>query len=265
MTRDPLSPANCIPWPIGAPEHDRVLALLSRGDLRLIGLMPWSSNYTFLGEVSDAEDTAQVIYKPIRGERPLWDFPPGTLAKRETAAHVVCRALGWHFVPPTVLRGGPHGRGSVQLFVDVDQDAHFFTFRDEPAYRHALQALCLFDIIINNADRKGGHCLRAPASENGATGCIIAIDHGLCFHTDPKLRTVIWDFAGETLPDDLTTDLQRLAATLHQPDDATTQTLAALLHQGEIALVSQRITALLATGCFPAPPDDRRPYPWPLV
>lgn len=258
---------DCLPWPISGTESDQLVALLGRGELHLMGLMPWSSNYTFLGEVSEAERTAQVIYKPLRGERPLWDFPRGTLAKRETAAYVVCRALGWHFVPPTVLRDGPHGRGSVQLFVDVDQDAHYFTFREEPAFRRPLQALCLFDIITNNADRKGGHCLRTHASsiENDCAGSIIAIDQGLCFHVEPKLRTVIWEFAGELLPSDLLADLQRLAATLEQPEDVTTQTLFALLSKGEVAAIARRTAALLAEGYFPLPPEDRRPYPWPLV
>lgn len=256
MTRHALNPVTCDnPW----PEDDHLLALLAQGELNLIGLMPWSSNYTFLGQIGDGENSVQVIYKPIRGERPLWDFQRGTLAKREAAAYTVCRALGWHFVPPTVLRGGPHGRGSVQLFVDVDQDAHYFTFRDQPAFRRSLQALCLFDIITNNADRKGGHCLRAGDS------CIIAIDQGLCFHVEPKLRTVIWDFAGEPLPTDLAEDLQRLGMALERSEDQTAEALSALLSKGEIVALERRIAVLLAEGRFPDPPEDRRPYPWPLV
>ena len=131
-----------VPWATGGTENDRLLTLLGKGELELGGLMPWSSNYTFLGTVTDASgDSAQVVYKPIRGERPLWDFPRGTLAKREVAAYVICRTLGWELVPPTVLRGGPHGRGSVQLYVECDQDEHFFTFREDPAFKHSLQAL----------------------------------------------------------------------------------------------------------------------------
>ena len=129
------------PWPASGSETDRLLSLLGGGELTLAGLIPWSSNYTFLGEVSRGDESAPVVYKPIRGEQPLFDFPRNTLAKREVAAFVVSRALGWDLVPPTVLRTGPHGRGSVQIFVNVDQDAHFFTFRDDPAFSHVLQAL----------------------------------------------------------------------------------------------------------------------------
>ena len=248
-----------VPWPTDDRENARLLALLSTGELTLTGLIPWSSNYTFLGEVSLEDESAAVVYKPIRGEQPLFDFPRNTLAKREVAAYLVCRALGWHLVPPTVLRTGPHGRGSVQLFLNVDQEAHFFTFRDDPAFRRALQALVLFDLIANNADRKGGHCLRA------GDGCIIAIDQGLCFHVQDKLRTVVWEFAGEPLPADLTADLQRLEGDLADAAGNTRRALAPLLDAGEMAALRRRVTAALAAGKFPDPPEDRRPYPWPLV
>jgi hypothetical protein len=247
------------PWPASGSETDRLLLLLGGGELTLAGLIPWSSNYTFLGEVSRGDESAPVVYKPIRGEQPLFDFPRNTLAKREVAAFVVCRALGWDLVPPTVLRSGPHGRGSVQIFVNVDQDAHFFTFRDDPAFSHVLRALSLFDLIANNADRKGGHCLRA------GDGCIIAIDQGLCFHVHDKLRTVIWDFTGEPFPADLAADLARLELDLTDSDGDTHRALAGLLDAGEIAALRRRVTAALAAGTFPAPPEDRRPYPWPLV
>jgi uncharacterized repeat protein (TIGR03843 family) len=253
--------ADCIvPWATGETDKDRLLTLLGKGELELAGLMPWSSNYTFLGTVSDTSGASvQVVYKPIRGERPLWDFPRGSLAKREVAAFVVCHALGWDLVPPTVLRGGPHGRGSVQMFVECDQDEHFFTFREDPAFKHSLQALALFDIATNNADRKGGHCLRAGDS------CIVAIDQGLCFHVEPKLRTVIWDFASEPIPIDLLADLRRLRSELLQPDSQTVVQLRELLYDGEIVAVERRVATLLDVGCFPDPPEDRRPYPWPLI
>jgi hypothetical protein len=222
--------------------------------------MPWSSNYTFLGTVSDGEETAQIVYKPIRGERPLWDFPRGTLAKREVAAYVVCRALGWDLIPPTVFRGGPHGRGSVQLFVEVDQDEHFFTFREQVNYRFRLQQMAAFDIITNNADRKGGHCLRTGEC------CIIGIDQGLCFHVEPKLRTVIWDFAGEAVPLELMTDLMLLKQELQRaPEGDVVPALGPLLYEGEIVALRRRLTELIDNGCFPDPPEDRRPYPWPLI
>jgi len=252
-------PTCAAPWPTDGSGIDQLLGLLSTGELTLAGLIPWSSNYTFLGEVSAGDASAPIVYKPIRGERPLFDFPRNTLAKREVASFVVCRALGWNLVPPTVLRTGPHGRGSVQLFINVDQDAHFFTFREDPIFRRALQTLALFDLIANNADRKGGHCLRA------GDGCIIAIDQGLCFHAHDKLRTVIWDFASEEWPADLAADLRRLEADLADGDGSTRRALAALLDAGEIAALRHRVTAALAAGKFPAPPEDRRPYPWPLV
>ncbi len=255
-----LADADCVvPWPSDGTEAARRLRLLGEGELTVQGLMPWSSNYTVLGRVGGGTATQEVISKPIRGERPLWDFPKGTLAKREVAAFVVCHALGWDFVPPTVLRSGPHGRGSVQLYVDVDADEHFFTFRDDPRYQRSLQALALFDIITNNADRKGGHCLRT------GDGCIIAIDQGLCFHVEPKLRTVIWDFAGQPVPADLRFPIARLADELDEPDSETVQALHALLFEGEIAALRRRTHELVMAECFPDPPEDRRPYPWPLV
>jgi uncharacterized repeat protein (TIGR03843 family) len=237
----------------------RILELLRHGTMTLIGLLRWSSNYTFLGEVALDGDQAPVVYKPTRGERPLWDFPRGTLAMREAAAFVVSDALGWALVPPTVLRDGPHGQGSVQLFLEVDQEAHFFTFREEPGFRHALQSLALFDILANNADRKGGHCLRA------APGKIIAIDHGLCFHVEPKLRTVIWDFAGERIPDDLAADLARVEGELQHPQGSSLADLAGLLQPAEVRAIRRRVARLLSSGAFPDPPEDRRPYPWPPV
>ena len=243
------------------PAADDLIRLLSEATLTLHGLVPWSSNYTFLGEVSAGGEQALVIYKPIRGERPLWDFPRGTLAKRETAAYVVSQALGWDLVPPTVLRskGCPHGLGSVQLFVNADQNAHFFTFRDDPVYRLALQALALFDVIANNADRKGGHCLSI------GEGRVVAIDQGLCFSVEPKLRTVIWDFAGEPIPAIRMADLRRLQRELRDEDVPVARQLAELMSRLEVEALRDRIVALLAEGCFPSPPEDRRPYPWPLV
>ena len=241
------------------PLADRAIQLLGAGKLTLHGLLPWSSNYTFLGEVADAQGNALVVYKPTRGERPLWDFPKGTLAKRETAAYVLSRALTWDLVPPTVVRRGPHGRGSVQLFVDADQDAHFFTFREDPAYWPALQALALFDVIANNADRKGGHCLSL------GSGHIVAIDQGLCFSVESKLRTVIWDFVGEPIPVQLDSDLRRVHDELSRPGSPLVSQLQGLLSRLELEAMQVRVAGLLVCGRFPDPPTDRRPYPWPLV
>lgn len=248
--------------PLQPPFHeaeDRLLELLREGPLTLVGRIPWSSNYTLLGYVEDGPQQIAVVYKPNRGERPLWDFPRGTLARRETAAYLVSRALRWNLVPPTVLRRGPHGPGSVQLFADADQDAHFFTFQHDPAFRRVLQALALFDVVCNNADRKAGHCLAL------GPGRIVAIDQGLCFHVEPKLRTVIWDFAGQRIPADLRGDLRALEQMLDDEGSALTIGLLKLLEPDEVAGTRRRLADLLRTGRFPDPPEDRRAYPWPLV
>jgi hypothetical protein len=245
------------PWQGAAGE--RVVELLEQGSLTLLGLLPWSSNYTFLGEVLGTDGKALVVYKPARGERPLRDFPGGTLAKREAAAYVLSRALTWDLVPPTVVRRGPHGRGSVQLFVNVDQEAHFFAFRGDPTYLPALRSLALFDVIANNADRKGGHCLSL------GSGRIVAIDQGLCFSSEPKLRTVVWDFVGEPIPAQLATDMQRVNAELVNADSPLGAQLEGLLSGEELKALRIRIADLLVLGCFPEPAADRRPYPWPLV
>lgn len=255
----PAEPIDLSSLPWRGQSAERVVQLLKEGSLTLHGLLPWSSNYTFLGEISDDDSTAFVVYKPSRGERPLSDFPGGTLAKRETAAYVVSRALTWDLVPPTVVRDGPHGLGSVQFFVNADQDAHFFTFRDDLAYRPALQSLALYDVIVNNADRKGGHCLGL------GSGSIVAIDQGLCFGAEPKLRTVIWDFVGERIPAHLESDLRRVLAELASPVSPLVSQLVGLLADSELGALRKRVAGLLASGCFPEPPTDRRPYPWPLV
>ncbi len=157
--------------------------------------MPWSSNATFLVDLSLGNDEVLAIYKPQRGERPLWDFPRGTLCRREVAAYEISRALGWNIVPETVLRDGPAGIGMVQQFVDHDPEEHYFTLLAD--HQDDFRRMALFDIVINNTDRKGGHCLRATAD-----GRIFGIDHGVAFHSMWKLRTVIWDFAGETIGPD---------------------------------------------------------------
>lgn len=245
--------------PVSTGEIENVVNLLDNGTLAVDGLLPWGSNYTFVGHVSDGDHDVRVVYKPVRGERPLWDFPHGTLAQREVAAFVICQGLGWDFVPPTVLRDGPHGLGSVQLFMDVDQDAHFFTFREDRAFHPALQSLALFDIIINNADRKGGHCLRA------GDGCLCAIDHGVCFNAQPKLRTVIWDYAGQEIPPAQLSALCHLQSELSNSFSPITQKLATLLSREEIAALRSRLATLVDEGHFPEPPENRRPFPWPLV
>ena len=227
--------------------------LLEDGELDVLGRMPWSSNQTYLARLEHRGVEALSIYKPRRGERPLWDFPPGTLCHREVAAFAVSEALGWSIVPLTVLRDGPLGVGMVQLFVDHDPEQHYFTLREQFSGR--FRQFALFDVVTNNADRKAGHCLR------GNDDHIWGIDHGVSFHAAVKLRTVIWDYEGESISDDERTALCRLAAEL---DGGLGRTLARLLNPLEVEAVSQRLQWLLRHGVFPGPVTEY-PYPWPMV
>jgi hypothetical protein len=216
--------------------------------------MPWSSNYTFLVTVRDTDMEALAIYKPSQGERPLWDFPDGTLALREVAAYSVSRALSWDFIPPTVLREGFLGLGAVQLFIDADLEEHYFTLRD--AYEPILQRVAAFDYIVNNADRKGGHCLK------GKDGHIWTIDHGLTFHQEHKLRTVIWDFAGQAIPEDILEDLTHLQESLNQPSSPLSGELATLITEREINMFRHRLNRIISDTTFPLPGAGRNvPYP----
>ena len=227
------------------------LELLTRGAIRLKGRLPASSNYTFLAEVTLGGATLLAVYKPERGERPLWDFPPG-LFRRELAAYHLSEALGWGLVPLTVRREGPHGDGSLQRFVEANFAHHYFTLREDPAHQARLRRICAFDLVANNADRKGGHCLLGP------DGVVYAIDNGLSFHVEPKLRTVIWDFSDEPVPGDILEDLRRF---LGQPLPAS---LPELLDEAEQDALRARGRALLEAGRFPVDESGRR-YPWPLV
>ena len=140
-------------------DNAEILQILQSGSIEIEGLLPWSSNYAFLVRVCDQDVELPAVYKPSRGERPLWDFPEGTLSFRERAAFLVSEALGWHLVPPTVLRDGKHGTGSVQLFIKHDPEQHYFSFEGQDLFRDPLQKMVLLDVIINNADRKGGHVI----------------------------------------------------------------------------------------------------------
>jgi uncharacterized repeat protein (TIGR03843 family) len=217
--------------------------------------MPYASNSTFLAEVTDEGATALAVYKPRRGEAPLWDFREGTLCNREVAAYRLSEALGWPKVPPTVLRDGPLGPGSVQLFVRADPAEHYFTLRE--GRLDAFRAVAAFDVVANNADRKAGHCLLDEDD-----GSIWVIDHGVCFAEEPKLRTVIWDFAGDRVPAGLLADVERAAEELC--DGPANQALGALLDEEEVAATRRRAEALARSGRFPRP-GPGRPYPWPPV
>ena len=213
--------------------------------------MPGSSNVTLLVELTLGDARALAVYKPARGERPLWDFPPG-LFKREIAAWYLSEALGWALVPRTIHRVGPFGEGALQQFVAADFDQHYFTLREDEAHHARLRRICAFDLVANNADRKSGHCLLAP------DGAIYAIDNGLCFHVEPKLRTVIWDFAGEAIPETVVEDLARLG------DRGLPERLRGLLESDVQAALVARARELVKTRHFPADELGHR-YPWPLV
>ncbi|HYX44373.1 MAG TPA: SCO1664 family protein [Acidimicrobiales bacterium] len=226
------------------------LTLLRSGEIELKGRLPWSSNATFLVQVCLDGTSGLAVYKPLRGERPLWDYPEG-LYRREVAAYLVSEALGWGLVPETVVRDGPLGPGSLQRFVDADFSEHYFTLLERPEHHDALKAVCTFDLVLNNGDRKSGHCLL------GVDGRLWAIDHGLCLHTDPKLRTVIWDFAGQPVPEDRLEALARLAA-------SPPPTLAGLVRDAEVEALAARAAAVVRRPVFP-PVRSPRAYPWPLV
>lgn len=254
MTQEPpqLTPGDSQPLTI-----PQVLDILEHGTIEEeVGLLRWSSNYTFLVTLRQEDVQLSGVYKPRRGERPLWDFPEGTLCLRERAAWLTSQELGWELVPPTVLREGSRGLGSLQFFVNHDPEQHYFTL--DESFAPQLMRLSLFDIVVNNADRKGGHCLIDE------TGHLWGIDHGITFHTQHKLRTVIWDFAGQPVPSPLLSDLSALEAALASPASAYQSKLKALLSEDEIASLSARIRRLLKTRKYPQPGAGQN-YPWPPV
>jgi hypothetical protein len=240
--------------PTLTPSDGAALSLLREGDLQIVGLLPRASNSTFLAKVRGGGEEALAVYKPRAGEAPLWDFPPGTLCRREVAAYVVARSLGWPRVPPTVLRQGPEGPGSVQLFLEFDPNEHYFTLAER--LPDEFRRVALFDAVVNNADRKSGHCLLGPDDE------VFVIDHGLCFHETSKLRTVIWDFAGEDVPEAMLDDLRGLAAKLDAVPDR--EELSGLLSLREVEAVRGRLDRLIQTARFPKPGSERS-FPWPPV
>lgn len=228
------------PEPPASPEVAQTF--LAEAEVLAGEPIPWGSNYGFILILQKGEENRLAVYKPRRGEVPLWDFPDGTLYRREYASFLVTRAIGWDFIPPTVMREGPHGIGTVQLYVDHDPRADHDTFR--ATNEGALMRICLFDIFANNADRKSGHTLQ------GHDGKLWAIDHGLTFNTVAKLRTVHWDFCGEPIPPEIKRELQDFW------DDeprrvALDAQLRDLLDPSEIATFYARLERLLKSGKFP--------------
>lgn len=246
-------------------ERSRLLDLLQGGELEIVGRLSDASNATFLcrvtRETSEDPDTwsgdesasaVRCVYKPVRGERPLDDFPMGTLARREMAAYVLSETSGWDIVPPTVLRDGPFGPGMVQAWVDADTSADVVAMVVRGDER--LRPICVFDVLANNADRKGGHLLPV------ASGAVHGIDHGICFAAEPKLRTVLWTWAGRALEEAELAVVRRLRGEL---DGALGQALATQLTDGEVEATIRRVQSLLDSGCFPQPDPYRPAVPWP--
>ncbi len=234
-----------------------ILEALRKGTIGLQGQFLSGSNYTFLGDLTYNDLSLQVVYKPVRGEQPLWDFPHGSLARREVAAYLVSESLGWDLVPPTVFRkNGPLGPGSAQQYVDHDPNNHYFNFDEKD--RQRLRPVVIFDLLLNNADRKGGHILRDEQDH------LWLIDHGLCFHVEDKLRTVVWDFSEEEIPEDLMMAVNELIINLREGSKLYTELLR-YLRSGEINSLLARARRLCDTGRFPSPPSSRRSYPWPPV
>ncbi len=238
-----------------SPEH--ALEILEKGIIdEEFGLLRWSSNYAFLISLVCNEEKITAVYKPQRGERPLWDFPDGTLCYRETAAYLTSKELGWEIVPPTVLRDGPRGLGSMQVYVDHDPQINFFNF--DETFAPQLMRISLFDVLINNADRKGGHCLL------DSQGHIWGIDHGIAFNAVHKLRTVIWDYAGQPVDDELLTAIACLFSALENPDTPYSKAMYRLLAPQEIKAFQSRLRHILKQKRYPMPGPGPN-YPWPPV
>lgn len=228
---------------------------LIQGSMEVLGLLPYASNYTLLAKLVIKEEGREslVVYKPMEGETPLWDFPPGSLCRREVAAYLVGRAAGWRLVPPTVLRDGPYGVGAVQTF--VEHNPVITAFDLAATHRRDLRRITLFDLMVNNADRKAGHVLL------DADRRVWAVDHGICFHPQPKLRTVLWDFVGQPLLD---SEKDALVSLVQALDEELSVLLATLLDEEEVDAMRGRIQSLLDRPEFPTP-GPGRPYPWPPV
>jgi len=238
-------------------QADRIIETLREGSIQIEGQFTFSSNHTFLTSVEFEESSCKAVYKPQRGETPLWDFPPDTLANRESAAFLISEALSWGYVPPTIIRANaPFGRGSLQWFIPHNPEINYFSFSEKT--KENLRPVVVFDLIINNADRKGSHVI---LDEQGK---IWLIDHGICFHQEPKLRTVIWGFIGESIPDEIIYDLHLLDDKLASNSPLIGE-LGMLLSSQELFSLKMRVEQIIRDPFFPAPDKNSRPFPFPLV
>ncbi len=270
-----------VPWTQEEVAH--ILDALTFGEIEVEGRLVDASNVALLGQIDLDEVRTRVIYKPVQGERPLWDFPDGTLAQREAFAFVLSDLGGWNLVPPTVLREGPLGLGSVQLWIDAVEGGRN-TLIDvvtpaelapgwmpvfeaqlndgtEVVVAHAnrpeLASAAVFDVVINNADRKGSHLVV------DGSGSLWGFDHGLCAHAEPKLRTVLWGWVGQPLPEADLHRLDALSGWLHNPKSPLSQTIEVLLSPAEVEALGRRIASLLTAGVFPEPHGRGPAVPWP--
>jgi uncharacterized repeat protein (TIGR03843 family) len=228
---------------------DQLRTAIQCGKYEIKGQFTFGSNYTFLVTIQHEDNEYPAVYKPLRGEQPLWDFPENTLAGREVAAYLVSEYLGFHIVPFTTLReDGPFGAGSLQQFIDYDPEYHYFSFSEKD--RQLLKPVVIFDLLCNNADRKGSHVFFEKGTHH-----LYAIDHGICFHEDDKLRTVLWDFSGQKIPDDLLSPLSGIKSLL--------PSLEPYLNRRELSALRARAESIAKNGVFPRQPRDRRAMPWP--
>ena len=253
-----------VPQPPAAPagdgerplEDEAALELLTQGTLEVEGRLVEASNATLYCSISHQGVQAACVYKPVAGERPLWDFPPGTLAGREVAAYAVSRAAGWGIVPPTVMRDGPFGPGMCQLWIDADGATDLIALARSSDHPQ-LRDMAVFDAVVNNADRKIGHLL--PRTDGRLYGC----DHGVCFGEEYKLRTVLWQWRGRRLPGRALRALGRLQEELASGDLAGE--LAALLSRAEVRATGERVDLLVQHRVHPYPPENWPAVPWPPV
>jgi uncharacterized repeat protein (TIGR03843 family) len=235
-------------------DNSEIVSLLREGEITACKMIPSGTNSVFLLLLRRDKEIIRAIYKPRRGEAPLYDFPDGTLYLREAAAYLVSQALGWHFIPPTEIREGPYGVGMVQQFITARPSASYSYLVRKHSFE--FRQIAVFDWLVNNADRKVGHCLE------GEDGRIWGIDHGLTFNIVPKLRTVIWDFSGEAVPKDIVADIYKLKKQL---DNKTSlfQSLSRLLTANEISALEKRLRIILRRPVFPVWSGAYRNIPWP--